>query len=280
MATSNPQTHDAHHEHCPQCLNPITHTQHEHACTRCGLVVEDTPIDYGPEWRDYGDGESKSRTATANPNHADRGLGSQPRHTRSADSDEARRDQVNQHVKSGTKKDRNRGYATTEIQRMQHAMSLPDSVGARAKHIFRTLHAHADCSGYDLDVLTAAALHLASREQQLGRTLNDLEAVARTSAGEVRARMHWVASKTNTDVPPPSVEARTRVVASRLDASRETAESAVTRAVGYDEGRGASPSTLAAVALYETGEWTQAVVGEAAGVTPAGLRACRNRVSE
>jgi hypothetical protein len=62
---------------CPEC-GGIVHTNSiETACEDCGLVVEDRPIDHGPEWRAFDDDERDRRERTGpplTPTRHDRGL--------------------------------------------------------------------------------------------------------------------------------------------------------------------------------------------------------------
>jgi transcription initiation factor TFIIB len=62
---------------CPEC-GGIVHTNSiKTACEDCGLVVEDRPIDQGPEWRAFDDDERDRRERTGpplTPTRPDRGL--------------------------------------------------------------------------------------------------------------------------------------------------------------------------------------------------------------
>lgn len=257
-------------ETCPRCFGSITATATEHYCEACGLVTEDSPIDHGPDWRDFGDGDSPERAMPGNRNHPDRGLGTDTA------TGHRRRDRIAGHTRSGSKRDRNRAYATGEIHRMTAALELPESVGERAKRVFRDLHGATSLEGYDLDTLAASCLYCACRKRQLGRTAGDVAAVARADERPIARRLWWVADVCGLEVPPPSAEARVRVVGARLDADRETVRDAVGRI--SEDGSG-SPSVRAALALYQSDKWMQKTVAEAAGVTPAAVRDCRKRVS-
>lgn len=272
LATSDPTT-----TTCPRCFSRVRNTPTEHYCPECGLVVEDSPIDHGPAYRSFAeDAENPEHDHPGNRNHPDRGLGSR-QGTVAGDTDALRRQRINRHVRQGRTVDRNRMYATTEIHRMTTALELPRYVGDRAKRVFREVH-HEGLEGHDLDTVAGACLYLACREQQLGRTAAEVAEVSRAEKRSIRRRLWWVANQTETEVPPPSVRARVRLVCGRLDAVEETTQRALAR---VDELPGEvtgsrSPSTVAAAVVYETGEWTQAEVAQAAGVCPAGLRAARD----
>ena len=52
---------------CPKCgnANIISDPENgERVCSQCGLVIEETPIDMGPEWRAFTVAEKNSRSRT------------------------------------------------------------------------------------------------------------------------------------------------------------------------------------------------------------------------
>ena len=64
---------------CPECAGDIERDgdRHELVCADCGLVVSETVIDLGPEWRSFSDGEQTSRSRVGAPTTQlmhDRGL--------------------------------------------------------------------------------------------------------------------------------------------------------------------------------------------------------------
>jgi len=260
---------------CPRCFGTVEQTPTEHYCPNCGLVTDDAPLDRGPDWGMADDPDEDPRRAKpGDRNLPDRGLGSE--RAPGGDVDERRKTKRDHRARTGSKRDRNRAYATTEIQRMASALELPDTLRDRAKRLFRDLHSDS-LEGWNLDTVSASCLYLACRERQIGLTAGDVAAVARTGEREIARRVLWVSDETGAQVPPPSVEARVRVVGRRLDARRERVESAIGR---VDEAAdGSSPSVLAANALYAVGHWTQREVADAADVTPNAMRKSRKRVS-
>jgi len=279
MATSTPTpTTHTKTTTCPHCLGTINATPTEHACQRCGLVIEDSPIAHDPDWPiNDTPGESHARGSPDNRMHADHGLGTTlESHTN------PRLKTYQRHALAGSTKDRNRGYATTDIHRMTHALGLPEHVGEQAKHHFTTLHNNRDLGGRDLDALAAASLYLSLRQEQSGLTASELAGVARTDERSITRRMHWIANELELEVPPPSIQARVRVIASRLNAQPQVTQRAVEWVRNKTNGDGytGSPSTLAAAALYKHGPWTQQRVADAGGVSATGVRQCQRRVSK
>jgi len=160
-------------DRCPRCFGPVERSATEHVCRDCSLVVEDTPIAHAPDWGRNDDPDSNpERASPSNRLHGDRGLGSQ---REGSGRTQRRRDRINRHA-SRSKVDRNRRYATTEIHRMTTALELPRYVGDRAKRAFVTVHDDG-LVGRDLDAIAAACLYLTVRQEQLGRTADEIAAV-------------------------------------------------------------------------------------------------------
>jgi transcription initiation factor TFIIB len=283
VATSSPTLPvDAQSHRCPRCLGvEIDHSPRETWCRSCGFVLDESPTDFGPEWRSFADDETNpERAAPGDPNRADRGLGS-TRRSKATDPSGSRKDKWHIRAARGSRKDRNRDWVTQEIRRMASALSLPDHVTDRAAWLFRRIHEET-LEGRDLDAVGAACLYAVCRENGMGRTPDEIATVARCGERRIRRRVWWVADELGLELPPPDVRQRIRVVASKLPDDSEAVERAVSR---FDELDGAqvangSPSTLAAWLLWEAGAWNQTDVAEAAGVTATGLRKRRDNLSE
>jgi transcription initiation factor TFIIB len=246
---------------CPRCLGRVEQNSIEAYCGDCGLVTEDSPVDRGPDWGYYdkhGDTDP-GRAAPGNRNMADRGLGTE------TETGHDRRDRIDRHTSLGSRRDKTRAYATTEIARMTSALELPRYVGARAKRVFRDLYGATSLEGQDVDAVTGACLYAACREEQLGRTAEDIATLARADERPITRRLWWVADEIGLEIPPPDVRQRTRVVGYRVGLSDAAVDRAV-ELVGDVDSR-ASPSVLAAWACWQASHRTQADVADVAGVS-------------
>jgi transcription initiation factor TFIIB len=277
MATSQLRT-GSHTDKCPRCFGAVRADSTEVVCRECGLVLEETPINHGPDWSrvsDDGPGTHSHPAKPSNRNHSDRGLGSDIPNSDAYGEMHTRKVTLHKHTQSGVKRDRTRRYATSEIHRMAVALELPDHLAARGKHVFRQLHRREDgIEGYDADTVAGACLLAACREADAGRVAADLAPVARAEARLIRRRMVWVGDVADVTLTPPCIPARVRVIGTRLDGAHKAVGQAVSRAADLDGTTisGAKPSTLAAALLYETGPWTQATIADAADVTTTALR--------
>lgn len=277
MSTSSTPSRDA----CPECDGPINRSPTEHVCTECGVVVTDTPIDHGPDWgRTEAHEPDEKRAKAPNRNLHDRGLGSEMGHASERDKDDQRRVRWNHQAKV-SKKDRGRGYATTEIQRMASAFELGDGLTKQAKTLFRQLHERDGAVGRDLDMLAAVSIYATLRIHQRGVTPAEVCEVARGPESRTLARRYTaVCRELGLQAPPPSPEQRVRVVASKCGCTDTAINRAVERVRSLPDADrySGSPSTLAAAILWDVdSSLTQREVADAAGVTPAGLR---NRLQE
>lgn len=281
MATSTkPQT-EIRTNRCPRCLGTdIDHSPTETWCRDCGFVLEDSPIDRGPDWRSFADDDHNAEhAAPGNRNHPHRGLGTDIRLGPTSDRDDARREKIHRHSKKNTKTDANRGYATTEIQRMGSALELPQYAVSRAKFLFRELHRDG-LNGYDLDTVAAGCLIAACREDGLGRTVADIAAVARTEERQVARRYRWIASKLDVAIAPPDPLDRLNVVAGELglQTNKRTEASERIDALADSETVGIDPSIVVAAVLDDVTDRTQREVCTVAKVSRAGMREFRDSV--
>lgn len=251
---------------CPRCLHPLTHDPAESYCARCGEIVTDAPLERRPP---YDPDDERERHAPVDRDRDDRGLGTRIGYPSERDHDDERRRRLHTHARK-PQRGRRRAYATGEVGRIAAALSLSGALTARAAHLFRRFDAAQGLHGLDLDAVAAACLLAACREDRQGITAGDVADVARVESDKpVHRRLRTVQQALGLALPPPDVAQRVRVVAGRLGVD---AAGAVARVRDADC-RGGSPSTLAAWVVWEASDATQRAVADAAGVTPAGMRA-------
>lgn len=284
MATSEPPTDTT---VCPECNDPAQPEGGELICPACGLVVEERRVDYQSELcapYDPDDEEITHHTKAANETHSDHGLGSQVGfHDSFGDGVlDRRRASINRSVRSGSKKDRGRGYVTCEIQRMGAALGLGESLVDQGKRLFTQVHDREDHGGRDLDVLAGATVYGTARIHQRALTPADVVTVARADARPIARRWTWMQETLGLAVPPPDPRQRVRVVARESDVSETAAQRALTALEGVPDAEvyNGSPSTLAAALLWLASDETQAAIADAAGVSAVGLRKRWERLPE
>lgn len=264
---------------CPECGDEIQEGETEAWCDSCGLVVDEYETNYGPDWRNFEDVPDKERAAPGNRNLPGRGMGSEVGHQCERDKQTERMNRWHKQAQAGDKKDRNRAYATSEIQRLGSALELGDSLIKQAKNLFRQLHDAGEVLGRDMDTICATCVYSTARIHQRGLTTDEVAAVARADAKLIARRHTWLCNQLGLQVPPPDPTQRIRIAGNELGAGSQDINRAIwlcERAPEDRQSRG-KPSTLAAACLYEADAGTQRECADAAGVTASALR---NRLSD
>jgi len=263
---------------CEECGTVCATTPTEAVCPDCQTVIEDSPLDRGPDWG-LSETDDLERAKPGDRDRHDRGLGSQRGGSASKTPDERRRDRINHRIRLGDKKARNRGQATGEIQRIGAALELPDALITQAKRLFRDAHDADLAFGRDLDTLAATAVYTTCRLNQTGRSPDAVAAVAHADAARIARRHTWLCDELGLRCPPPDLAARVRVVAGQLGVDHQTTQAAVEtlREMPDHRQQAGKPSTLAAALLYHVADRTQEDCADAAGVTAAALR---NRLAD
>lgn len=271
---------------CPECEGRLHAEGDETVCDACGLVVAEDRLDRGPEWRSF-EADARERTgAPLTPSRHDRGLSTEIGRGDRRLSGRKRRQlaRLRRHhnrAKIGSKADRNRVYAFTEIRRIASSLSLPDSTRDRACLFFERAQQEDLLRGRSVEGFAAAALYAACRVAGLSRTMRELAAVARASPAELQVA--YDAMNRDIGLPtgpidpgeylprfaseldvPPIVEQRAREFAARV------------REEGLGTGR--HPAGVAAACLYAAAQascypLTQQQAADVADVTPVTLRA-------
>ena len=271
---------------CPECEGSLRAEGGETVCGACGLVVAEDRLDRGPEWRAF-EADARKRTgAPLTPSRHDRGLSTEIGRGGRRLSGRKRRQlaRLRRHhnrAKIGSKAERNRVYAFTEIRRIVSSLSLPKSTRDRACLLFEQAQAEDLLRGRSVEGFAAASLYAACRVAGLSRTMGELAAVARASPDELQVA--YDAMNRDIGLPtgpidpgeylprfaseldvPPVVERHARELAARV------------REEGLGTGR--HPAGVAAACLYAAAQvrcypLTQKQAAAVADVTPVTLRA-------
>ncbi|MEM2321356.1 MAG: transcription initiation factor IIB [Candidatus Bathyarchaeia archaeon] len=175
---------------CPECgsTNLISDPDTgEVICSDCGLVIQESSMDKGPEWRAFTQEEKKSRSRVGIPilfSVHDKGL--------STSIDKVDRDalgrklplssrlqiwrlrkwQIRSRVQSSI--DRNLAQAMTEIDRLSDKLAIPSAVKERAAVIYRKALEQGLVRGRSIAAIAAAALYAACRLAGTPRNLKEI----------------------------------------------------------------------------------------------------------
>ena len=274
------------HQACPECEGRLRRTDTETVCSDCGLVVEETAIDRGPEWRSFADDDADPERCGAplTRSRHDRGLSTEIGHsTRLKGRKRRRLARMRRHhrrARIGSKRERNQVYGFTEIRRITGRLELPESLQERACVLFESAQEADLLQGRSIEGFAAAAVYAVCRTASVARTVEEVVAVA--TATESELTVAYDAMNRELGLPTGPIDpaeylarfASALEVPTRLE-RRARALAAEATDTGIAAGR--DPSGVAAACLYtaarEAGyDLTQAELSDVADVSAVTIR--------
>ena len=286
---------------CPECGSK--HLSHDYqkaelVCQACGLVLEESLIDQGPEWRAFDAEQSASRARTGAPSSytlADKGL-STTIDTSNRDAmggtisgEAARQAQTirkwQRRIRLSRSVERNLNYALAEMGRMATQLKLPRDVQQEAGLIYRRAVEKGLVRGRSIEALSAASLYAACRAVGLPRTLDEITRASRVSKKEIGRTYRFISRELKMKLIPTSPIAYVSRFCSDLELGGEVEVKAVEilkEATAKELTSGRGPTGVAAAAIYVASvlcneRKTQKEIAEVVGVTEVTIR---NRYKE
>ncbi|MEM1514832.1 MAG: transcription initiation factor IIB [Candidatus Bathyarchaeia archaeon] len=281
---------------CPECggTNLISDPDTgEVICSNCGLVVQESIINKGPEWRAFTQEEKKSRSRVGIPisfSVHDKGL--------STSIDNIDRDalgrklplnarlqmwrlkkwQIRSRVHSSI--DRNLAQAMTEIDRLSDKLAIPLAVKEKAAIIYRKALEQGLVRGRSIAAIAAAALYAACRLSGTPRNLKEIAEASLVGRKDIARCYRLLLRELNLSIPvtdpmiyipkiaeKASIPGHVQTLALKI--LHETRQKLISA--------GKDPVGLAAAALYIAANLagekkTQKEIADAAGVTEVTVR--------
>jgi transcription initiation factor TFIIB len=258
---------------CPACGGPLVDDlqRGEVVCAQCGLVVAESAVDTGPEWRSF-DKEKRVRTAplklviktdmAVKPEHGARW-----------------RMLAKFHRETLHGRERRLAAIGGEIRRIRECVGLPQRVAEEAeslvKRYFETV------AGFPPEVVAVAVLWTAAKAAGMPRPLEDFLKCSKASERRVR-KAAWRLKEVMKLGGKPSIEDYVKTLAARVNLPAAVVKSAVeilerNRRVLF----GKNPWVSAAAALWLASFKKLGLLkalAEAAGTTPASIRNAANRM--
>ena len=288
-------------EVCPECGSPRLirdYRRGEFICQDCGLVIEETYIDSGPEWRAFDSEQKEKRARVGAPityTIHDKGLstiidwGNKDYYGKAisvrnrAQLFRLRKWQRRIRISNAT--ERNLAFALSELDRLASALGLPKSVREIASVIYRKSVEKNLVRGRSIEGVVAAALYAACRQAGVPRTLDEIAAYSRVDRKEVGRTYRFIAMELGLKLMPTSPADYIPRFCTALGLSGEVQKKAIEiikKAEEKELTSGRGPTGVAAAAIYIasilSGERrTQREVAEVAGVTEVTIR---NRYKE
>jgi len=276
---------------CPECGGQVRTNAVETTCEDCGLVLDDSPIDHGPEWRVFGDDENDpERTgAPITPTRHDRGISTEigwKVDGNGNDLSSKKRTQLGrlrrEHSRGRwrTKAERNLAQGLSEVRRVACALGVSDSVRDQACRLFRSAQGEGLLPGRSIESMAAASVYAACRCNELPWTLGEISDVSRVTRSRVENAYSVLDQELGIPAVPPSPQRYVPRLASELglsDEMRNLAEHLAKEAEDRGLANGRNPAGVAAGCVYEAAqkynaEITQRKLGECADVSTMTVR--------
>ena len=280
---------------CPHCGGSKIVSDREtgeRVCASCGLVVTDTIMDTGPEYRVFNLQESNDRRRTGtgySMSIYDKGLstvikGDKDASGKRLDYETQRRMRRLQRQDNRSKINethaRNLSIAMAELDRMISELHLPPHVKENAALIYRRSLKKDLIRGRSIDAFVAASVYAACRILKVPRPLKEVTKVSKRMHSEVAMTYRLIHKELNLRPPVDGPFKFIPSIAAKLEIQQPTEQLAISILRKADESKaltGKDPRGLAAAALYMACQETkekrvQRVIAKAAGTTEVTLR--------
>jgi len=270
----------------------------EVVCDECGLVLEESIIDQGPEWRAFDSEQAEKRAHTGAPSSLtihDKGLstdiGWRNRDTFGKSIPTRNRAQLyrlrkwQRRIRVSNATERNLAFALAEMDRIASALSLPRNVRETAAMIYRRAIQRNLIRGRSIEGVAAAALYGSCRQCNVPRTLDEIAGKSRISRKDIGRTYRFIARELRLNLVPTRPQDYLQRFCSELKLKGEVqgrANEILKLALERELTSGRGPTGVAAAAIYiasvQAGERrTQREVADVAGITEVTIR---NRYKE
>lgn len=282
---------------CPECSGEVRTEVGETVCEDCGLVVAESQIDHGPEWRAC---ERKTRKRTGAPittARHDRGLSTEIGRGRDANGNTlspGKRRQMSrlrrEHNRGRwrTKAERNLALGLTHIRRIVACLDLPKTIREQASALFRKAQKEGLFRGRSIEGMAGGSVYAVCRCSRLPRSLEEVAAYAQCDHSKVENDYRVLNAELELPTEPPLAQDYIPRIAGELDVSDQIRRRAVELVEEAKEAglvNGCRPSGFAAASLYlaakeEGSAITQQEVADPADVSTATVRSNRDTIQE
>jgi transcription initiation factor TFIIB len=281
---------------CPECRStyiikdPDTG---ELICSACGLVMRESILNEGPEWRAFTPMEKDSRSRVGVPLSFavhDKGLttmigrvgrdafGRQLPLVTKLQMLRLRKWQIRSRVHSSV--DRNLAQAMAELDRLSDKLHIPPSLKEKAAVIYRKALDKGLVRGRSISAITAASLYAACRITQTPRTLREICLQSPIAKKDIARCYRLMLRELDIQMPKPEAQLRVPKIAAMVGVGERTQQVAIEilrEATKLKTTAGKDPMGLAAAALYIAcvmcdEKRTQKMIADAAGVTEVTIR--------
>lgn len=264
----------------------------ERVCATCGLVVTETIVDTGPEYRIFNAQEANDRRRTGSGYSMsiyDKGLSTVIKGDKDASGKRLdyetqmrmrRLQRQDNRSKVNETHARNLSIAMAELDRMSSELHLPQNIKENAALIYRRALRKDLIRGRSIDAFVAASIYAACRLLKVPRPLKEVSRISKRLHSEVAMTYRLMHKELNLKPPVDRPYKFIPSIAAKLDINQPTEQLAINILMKADELKeltGKDPRGLAAAALYMACQETkekrvQRVIAKAAGTTEVTLR--------
>ena len=281
-------------DRCKRCGSgaKVTDTENgEIFCGSCGYVMSEKIEDSGPEFRNFMDGDDRSRVgAGTSLSRHDMGLATIINPTNKDASGKPLSSSMKTTIgrlriwdsrsQAHKSSDRNFRLAFNELSKLKDKLGLSESTVEKTAYIYRKAVDKSLIRGRSISSLLGASLYAACREAETPRTLRDIEIVSNVKRKELAKCYRVLVERLDLKMPVVSSVFCIARIANKIGISEKSKRLAVKILKDYErigETAGKSPTGLAATALYlacvKTGEsFSQRGIAKAANITEVTIR--------
>ena len=288
-------------EKCPECGSVKVTRDYELGevtCGQCGLVINESMMDAGPEWRAFDAQQAKERARGGAPMsymRPNKGLvteidqynrdirGARLPSKKQAQFYRMRKWHKRASIASST--ERNLAIALSELNRIASYLGLPESIREAAALTYRKCIEKGLIRGRLIESIVSAVIYAKCREYGIPRTLNEIAQISGVKKKEIGRAYRNISAELGMKIPlaDPSYYVPRFTAALGLSGKvQERAIQLMKKATKKHLISGRGPTGLAAAAVYTASvlcgeQRTQKEVADAAGITEVTIR---NRYKE
>ena len=267
-------------------------------CNDCGIVLEDSLIDQGPEWRSFDSEQDERRARTGSPmtflSH-DKGLateislsnkdyyGKRIPHKNRAQIYRVRK--WHQRIRVSNAAERNLSLALQMLNDNGGKLGIPKDIKETAALVYRRAVEKNLIRGRSIESIVCASLYAACRMVNLPRTLDEISKASEVNKKKIGKAYRHLAKELSLNLKPTTPYSYVAQFCSKLDLDKQAiviSEDIVRKSIESGISSGKGPTGVAAASIYIASVLvgkprTQKEVARVSGVTEVTIR---NRYKE
>ena len=286
---------------CPECNSEHLVKDYERGeltCNDCGMVLEDSLIDQGPEWRAFDSEQDDRRARTGSPmtflSH-DKGLateiswsnkdyyGKRIPHKNRAQIYRVRK--WHQRIRVSNAAERNLSLALQMLNDNGAKLGIPKDIKETAALIYRRAVEKNLIRGRSIESIVCASIYAACRMINLPRTLDEIAEASEVNKKKIGKAYRHLAKELSLNLKPTTPYSYIAQFCNKLELDKQAivvSEDIVRKSIELGISSGKGPTGVAAAAIYIASVMvgkprTQKEIARVSGVTEVTIR---NRYKE